>query len=81
VPTFSTAGAQQNRAAHTHVRRDTSHSRIHAPPRLLFEKLITVSGIGPSWRRSERYGRRRNGGGDSPQRRNPTPRVPGIGEG
>ena len=52
VPTFSGLPAAGNDVAlhiHTHVREDALalYGFLHAPEKQLFEKLITVSGIGP----------------------------------
>lgn len=53
VPTFSdlpTAGAEVSLHIHTHVRDDAIalYGFLHVPEKSLFEKLITVSGIGPT---------------------------------
>ena len=55
VPTFSdlpAAGAEVSLHIHTHVREDALalYGFLRPEEKQLFEKLITVSGIGRSWR-------------------------------
>ena len=76
VPTFSdlpAAGAEVALHIHTHVREDqiALYGFLRPAEKLLFEKLITVSGIGPklAHHNPERHAHRRNGRSDSGQRR------------
>ena len=75
VPTFSDLPALGSEVAlhvHTHVREDTIalYGFLRAEEKQLFEKLITVSGIGPEAgnHHPQRHGDRGDGGCDPQQR-------------